>query len=105
VVWEGTDERASRSDSEAELAREWLLDRVLEAAAARRAGVVLRLPSPHGPDALQLHTTLHRFVCRYAPLPALASWELATTREIAEAARQFLQAYDPYHPIVIDPQG
>jgi hypothetical protein len=83
-----------------DLAREWLLDAVMRAAEEHGVAVVLHLPAPTGPETLSLHTALHRFLCRYAALPALAAWELTARDSIFAAAQRFLQAYDPYHPII-----
>jgi hypothetical protein len=93
------------SSGEPDLARGWLLDAVLRAAEERRAGVLLRLPSPPGSDPVVLHAVLHVHLCRYAAMPALAAWELSASPAIAEAARRFLRSYDPYHPVVIDEGG
>jgi hypothetical protein len=92
---------AAGTDGARELARDWLLDAVLKAADEQRVAVVLRLPPPVGAETLQLHATLHPFLCRYAPLPALAAWELVTDASIGDAAARFLRSYDPYHPTLV----
>jgi hypothetical protein len=102
VLLDATNGIAEASSGEPDLARGWLLDDVLRAAEERHTGVVLRLPAPPGPDLAALHATLHVYVCRCAPMGALAAWELSAPPAIAEAACRFLRSYDPYHPVILD---
>jgi hypothetical protein len=78
-----------------------LLDAVLRAADAFGVAVVLRLPPPAGAEAEHLHATLGVFIQRFAAMPALAAWEVAASGEVAEAARRFLNAYDPRRPVLM----
>jgi len=91
-----------RPDGEPDLVRLWVLDALLRAAEVRGAGVVLQLPRPAGPESSQLYTALFPFVCRFSAMPALTSWEVPASAATAEAARQFLRAYDPHHPVLVD---